>query len=215
MAFCLDVLVACEESQAVCSAFRQLGHAAFSCDLKSCSGNHPEWHIVGDCLPLLNGNCSFDTQDGHKHSLPKKWDLIIAHPPCTYMSKAGARHMFPNGRINDDRLKLALMAKKFFLRFLSADCKHIAVENPVPLKIVGLPKPSTFVEPYFFGHPFSKKTLLWLVNLPPLIPSLICPSYSPYTRAVHGSLLRSKTFPGIARAMAAQWSDYIIKNYKL
>lgn len=210
MAFCLDVLVACEESQVVCSAFRQLGHVAFSCDLQFCSGNHPEWHIVSDCLPLLNGNCSFDTQDGNKHYLTKKWDLIIAHPPCTYLSKVGAPSMFNNGRVNADRLRLALSAKDFFMQFLNADCMHIAVENPVPLKIIGLPKPSTFVEPYYFGHPFTKKTLLWLVGLPPLMSTLICPVHKSYTAAVRASKLRSKTFSGIARAMATQWSDYIL-----
>lgn len=215
MTFYLKVLVACEESQVVCCAFRQLGHAAFSCDLQFCSGDHPEWHIVGDCLPLLNGCCSFNTQDGVKHSISKQWHLIIAHPPCTFLSKVGAPSMFPHGRLDAGRLKQALLAKKFFLKFLRADCLHIAVENPVPLRIVGLPKPSTFVEPYFFGHHFSKKTLLWLVGLPPLISTVLVPYHSSYHDAVSGSKLRSKTFPGIASAMAVQWSDYIIKKDKL
>lgn len=212
MAFCLDVLVACEESQTVCRAFRELGHAAFSCDLRFCSGGHPEWHIVGNCLPLLDGYCSFDTQNGVKYSVLKKWDLIIAHPPCTYLSKVGAPSLFPNGRLDAARFEKSLLAKDFFLKFLRAGCEHIAVENPVPLKIVGLPRPSTFIEPYFFGHPFSKKTLLWLVGLPPLISTLLVPCHSSYTSTVRSALLRSKTFPGIARAMAAQWSDFIIKN---
>lgn len=112
----MNVLIACEESQAVCRAFREKGHEAYSCDIINCSGGHPEWHIQGDVLPLINGNCKFETSDGIEHTIDGKWDLLIAHPPCTYMSKAGARFMYPTaGNIDENRLKKALEAKDFFL----------------------------------------------------------------------------------------------------
>ena len=217
----MKVLVACEESQAVCKAFREKGHEAYSCDLQECSGGHPEWHIQGDVLPLLNGRCAFETSDGVKHSVDGKWDMIIAHPPCTYMSKAGARWMFPKaGKVSQDRLALALEAKRFFLSCLSAECDRVAVENPVPLKIIGLPIPSQKVQPYQFGHPFSKCTCLWLKGLPKLKPTSIVDDYKPYLPSntggyargkggsrgvVHNAKDASKTFEGIAKAMAEQW----------
>ena len=205
----MNVLIACEESQAVCKAFRERGHNAFSCDLKPCTGGHPEWHIQGDVLPLLD----------------KKWDLIIAHPPCTYMSKAGARWMYPTaGNISQERLAKAMEAKEFFLKILNADCDRIAIENPRPLKVVGLPKPSQVIQPYQFGHPYSKATCLWLKGLPPLEPTEVLTEYKPYCpsntggvtrgqsynkggaiRATDDCVNRSKTFEGIAKAMAEQW----------
>lgn len=226
----LNVLVACEESQVVCKAFRKRGHRAFSCDLQECSGGHPEWHICGDCLRLINGHCSFVTADGKRHQQKRKWDLLIAHPPCTYMSKAGARWMYPTaGNVSADRLKLALAAKDFFFKFLNADCEFIAVENPVPMKIVGLPRPSCVVQPYEYGEPFSKKTLLWLKNLPPLIPSCVLEHYTTYLPSNTGGKKRgqrygrgvartakdaSKTFRGIASAMAEQWEYFILNRIK-
>ena len=109
----MKVLVACEESQRVCTEFRKLGHEAYSCDIEPCSGGHPEWHIMQDVLPLLNGNCRFQTMDGVEHRVEGKWDMIIAHPPCTYMSKAGARFMYPVARkIDPDRLEKAMRAKQ-------------------------------------------------------------------------------------------------------
>jgi hypothetical protein len=171
----MNVLIACEESQTVCKAFRALGHRAFSADLQECSGGHPEWHVMGDCLPLLNGRCKFTTQDGREHEQPTRWDLLIAHPPCTYMSKAGARWMYPKaGQLSQERLKLAMEARDFFFKMYDADCEYIAIENPRPLAIVQLPNPSTVVQPYEFGEPFSKATYLWLKNLPPLMPTLFC-----------------------------------------
>ena len=119
----MNILIACEESQRVCIAFRDKGHNAFSCDILSCSGGHPEWHICGDVLPLLNGNCVFRTMDGVKHRIDGKWDLVIAHPPCTYLSNAGARFLYPKGVLNEDRLKLGLAAKDFFMAFYNADCE--------------------------------------------------------------------------------------------
>ena len=119
----MRVLVACEESQEVCKAFRELGHEAYSCDVEPCSGGHPEWHLQVDALELLK----------------LKWDLIIAHPPCTYMTNAGAVRMRVNGEIVPERFEKAMEAKKFFMKFYSADCPKIAIENPTPMKIVGLP----------------------------------------------------------------------------
>ena len=201
----MKVLVACEESQEVCKAFRAKGHEAYSCDIQECSGGHPEWHIQGDVLPLLK----------------EKWDLIIAHPPCTYMSKAGARFMYlMAGNVNQERLEKALQAKDFFMQFMNADCDKICIENPTPLKIVGLPKESQVIQPYQFGHPYSKRTLLWLKGLPELKPTNILTEYTPYLPSNTGGFARgkggsrgvahnakdaSKTFSGIARAMAEQW----------
>jgi hypothetical protein len=208
----MRVLVACEESQEVCKAFRAKGHEAYSCDIQECSGGHPEWHIQGDVLPLLK----------------EKWDLIIAHPPCTYMSKAGARFMYLTaGNVNQERLEKALQAKEFFMQFMNADCDKICIENPTPLKIVGLPKESQVIQPYQFGHPYSKRTLLWLKGLPELKPTNILTEYTPYLPSNTGGFARgkggsrgvahnakdaSKTFSGIAQAMAEQWGVIQCKN---
>lgn len=217
----MNVLVACEESQRVCTAFRNKGHTAFSCDLVSCSGGHPEWHILGDCIPLINGHCKFYTMDGKTHVINDKWDMIIAHPPCTYMSKAGARWLYPKaGFINEERLKKALKAKDFFMMFINADCDKIVVENPVPLKIVDLPIPTQVIQPYEYGEPYSKKTLLWEKGVLPLKPTNVLSEYIPYLPSNTGGINRgqshskgvvhtakeaSKTFIGIANAMASQW----------
>ncbi len=135
----IKVLVACEESQRVCEAFREKGHEAYSCDIIEPSGGHPEWHIMQDVLPLLNGRCSFKTMDGAEHQIDGKWDMIIGHPPCTYLTNAGAVRMRINGQINKERFEKAMEAKKFFLSLLNSDCEKIAIENPVPMKIVELP----------------------------------------------------------------------------
>lgn len=222
------ILIACEESQRVCTAFREEGHEAYSCDIIECSGGHPEWHIKGDCLPLLNGRCEFTTADGTKHKIDGKWDLIVAHPPCTYMSKAGARWMFPKaGEISQERLALAIEAKKFFFEMLNADCERICVENPVALKIVGLPVPTQKIQPYQYGHPFSKCTCLWLKGLPKLKPTNILDEYKPFLPSNTGGFARgqggsrgvahdaktaSKTFEGIAKAMAEQWGRLLNEN---
>lgn len=217
----MNVLVACEESQRVCTAFREKGHRAFSCDIQECSGGHPEWHIQGDVLPLINGNCEFLTMDGVKHTVSDKWDLLIAHPPCTYMSNAGACRMYPKkGVIDPERFKKALEAKDFFMQFYNADCPKICIENPMPLKVVGLPKETQRIQPYQFGEPWSKKTYLWLKGLPNLQPTKIV-DYKPFlpsgtgrklggesygaAECAHESKARSKTFWGIACAMAEQW----------
>ena len=214
------LLVACEESQRVCTAFRERGWEAYSCDIEPCSGGHPEWHIMQDVIPLLDGRCIFETMDGIQHLIDCKWDLIIAHPPCDYMSKAGARWMFANGKVNQDRLQKAMEAKKFFMQFYNADCDKIVIENPTPLKIVGLPKETQVIQPYMFGEPYSKRTLLWIKGLEPLKPTNILTEYQPWMPSNTGAFSRgaggshgiahdkktaAKTFEGIATAMAEQW----------
>lgn len=219
----MKILVACEESQAVTKEFRRLGHEAYSCDILECSGGHSEWHIMQDVLPLIDGDCSFTTLDGTPHKIIGEWDMLIAHPPCTFLSNAGACRMFPKkGEIDPERYKKAMEAKGFFMRFYSAKCGRICIENPVPLTVVDLPKKSQVIQPYEFGHPFTKKTYLWLKGLPPLTPTDIVPPVGPYVcgnseiwkkQAARGVVYgreksakhRSKTFPGIAKAMAEQW----------
>lgn len=209
----MNVLVACEESQRVCIAFRAKGHNAFSCDIIDCSGGHPEWHIMQDVIPLLNGNCEFETVDGIKHKIGGKWDLIIAHPPCTYLSNAGARFLYPKGVLNEERLQKGLEAKEFFMALYNADCEKICVENPIPSKVYELPPYSQIVQPYEYGHPFKKKTCFWLKNLPLLQPTNIVDVRE--STKIAGNWFnkggkdrqrnRAKTFSGIAKAMAEQW----------
>lgn len=218
----MNILIACEESQRVCIAFRDKGHNAFSCDILSCSGGHPEWHICGDVLPLLNGNCEFVTMDDVMHRIDGKWELLIAHPPCTYLSNAGARWLYAGGELNAERYRKGLEGKKFFMAMLNADCPRIAVENPIPSSIYDLPQYTQIIQPYQFGEPWSKKTCLWLNGLEPLQPTNIVEDYKPYCSSgsysgTHNSKYkgasrkggsaksRSKTFHGIAKAMAEQW----------
>lgn len=211
----MNVLVACEESQRVCIAFRERGHNAFSCDIEPCSGGHPEWHIMQDVIPLLNGGCSFKTMDGIEHSIDGKWDLIIAHPPCTYLSNAGARFLYPKGVLNEERLVKGMVAKDFFMHFYNADCDRIAIENPIPSKVYGLPPYTQTIQPWMFGHPVQKKTCLWLNGLPELQPTNVVEERQ--STKIPGNWFnsggkerqknRAKTFPGIAKAMAEQWSD--------
>lgn len=222
----LKVLIACEESQVICTCFRDVGCEAYSCDLQECSGGHPEWHIHGDCLPLFNGKCEFITQDGNKHKIDTEWDLIIFHPPCTFMSKAGARWMYlKSGIINPERLEQAKQAKAFFEKGANAACDRIVIENPVPLKIVGLPPPSQVIQPYDFNEPYSKATCLWVYgDLPLLIPTSMSIIHTPYLPSntsqfakgkggsrgvVHNAKDASKTFWGVGRAMADQYVRYI------
>ena len=129
----MNVLVACEESQEVCKAFRSKGHRAFSCDIQPCSGGHPEWHIQGDVLPYLNGDLYFFTTDGEIHMINGKWDLIIAHPPCTYLTVSGNAY-FNEEKYGDkarDRKIRRVEAAEFFMRFVEAECPKVAIENPV------------------------------------------------------------------------------------
>lgn len=233
----MNVLIACEESQRVCIEFRKLGHNAFSCDLEPCSGGHPEWHIRGDALSLLDGFCEFETCDGKTHTLIDSWDLLIAFPPCTDLAVSGARH-FAKKR-EDGRQRFAI---EFFAKMLEADCPKIAVENPVNIisgdyvkryfpdlaDRYGFPLKSTQrIQPYMFGDRARKTTCLWLKGLPPLIPTdivdpgeIMGKGFSVgaslnYARDEQGKILpwndprtakiRSKTFSGVARAMATQW----------
>ena len=207
----MRVLVACEESQRVCIAFREKGHEAYSCDIEYCSSGHPEWHIRTDVLRVLNGGV-FVTEDDELHNIDK-WDLIIAHPPCTYLSNAGARFLYPKGVLNEERYKKRLEAKDFFMKLYNADCPKICVENPVLSTIYNMPKHTQEIQPYYFGHPFKKKTRLWLKGLEPLKPTNIV-NVSESTK-IAGNWFnkggkerqknRSKTFEGIAKAMAEQW----------
>ena len=205
----MKILIACEESQEVCKAFRELGFEAYSCDLQECSGDNPEWHIVGDAV---------------KEAYSGKYDAMIVHPPCTYISRAGARWMYPTaGNLSQERFKKAMESKNLFMMFKNAPIKHIAVENPTPLKVVGLPKQDQTVQPYEYGHPYSKRTLLWLKNLPLLEPTEIVSHYKPFLPSNTGGKKRgqkyqfknisqkesSKTFSGVAKAMASQWGKFI------
>lgn len=217
----MKVLVACEESQRVTIELRKLGHEAYSCDIIECSGGHPEWHIKSDVLGLLNGDCGFMTMNGDIHSVIGRWDMIIAFPPCTYLTNAGARHLYKGGVLNQERYEKGMEAKAFFMRFYNADCKRIAIENPTPSRVFELPEKTQIIQPWQFGHPFTKRTQLWLKGLEPLQPTEIvepertwCPSgsYSKKHGEKHRGMFttdrarnRSKTFPGIAKAMAEQW----------
>lgn len=216
----MKVLVACEESQEVCKAFRERGHEAYSCDIQEPSGGHPEWHILGDALKALEGGIVV-TMDGKQHDVGK-WDMLIAHPPCTYLSNAGARWLYAGGELNTERYRKGLEGKKFFMAMLNADCPRIAVENPIPSSIYDLPQYTQIIQPYQFGEPWSKKTCLWLKGLEPLQPANIVSDYKPYcpsgsysgthnpkykgaSRKGGSAKSRSRTFQGIAKAMAEAW----------
>lgn len=202
----MRVLVACEESQAVTKELRRLGHEAYSCDIEPCSGGHPEWHLQQDVTQLLK----------------IRWDMIIAFPPCTYMTNAGAVRMRVKGEIVQERYQKAMEAKAFFMQIMNADCEKIAIENPTPMKLIGLPPCTQAIQPYEFGHPYSKRTCLWLKGLPKLEPTEILENHEPYINGgykdTHGNCrrfqgrkerdpkTRAKTFPGIAKAMAEQWA---------
>ena len=230
----MKILVACEESQAVTKEFRKLGHDVYSCDIQECSGSHPEWHIKHDVLDLINGFCTFKTMDGTMHTINKKWDMIIAFPPCTHLAVSGARH-FEKKRV-DGRQEKAI---DFFMTIYNSNCDKIAIENPVNIisgeyvkkyfphfsVFYGLPiKPTQIIQPYQFGEPHRKKTCLWLKNLPKLEPTNIVPvgdikeyikkdgtktTYSDWYNkgGKERQKLRSKTFKGVAVAMATQWGN--------
>ena len=228
----MKILVACEESQAVTIELRKLGHEAYSCDIEPCSGGHPEWHIQEDVLPLLNGDVCFNTCDDLEHSILGKWDMIMAFPPCTYLTNAGTRHF--SRRINPEekvvaREKLREEAKEFFLRFANADCDKIVIENPVGYMNTHFRKPNQIIHPYYFGDNYKKRTCLWLKGLPELVPTDMLPVPEPQyicqsdlckgkkigwcegIKGTHGgqkgrAKARSKTFPGIAKAFAMQFA---------
>lgn len=221
----MRILVACEESQRVTTELRNLGHEAFSCDIQPCSGGHKEWHIQQNVLPLLDGHCSFRTMDGLVHTLDAKWDLIIAHPPCTYLTVTGNR-WFNEERYGDKARKRKQdreEAIQFFLAFANADCDRIAIENPVGVMSTHFRKPDQTVHPYMFGDPERKATCFWLKGLPLLQPTNVVEPVviqfkngkgtdSPWhlntisLPPAERSKARSKTFPGMAKAMAEQWA---------
>lgn len=225
----IKVLIACEESQRVCIEFRRLGHETYSCDIEPCSGGHPEWHIQQDVLPLLNGNCEFRTVDGAAHRIDGNWDMIIAFPPCTYLTVAGNRwfNVERYGEMAIKRQQSRKEAIKFFMEFVNADCEHIAIENPVGVMSTNYRKPNQIIQPYMFGNNARKATCLWLKGLKELSPTAIvdCGEIRKGGYSVNASAdcardengkimpwnnpetakIRSKTFPGIAKAMAEQW----------
>lgn len=222
----MKILIACEESQAVCKAFRELGHEAYSCDIQECCGGHPEWHILGDALAALQGG-QVTTMDGQTHDVGK-WDMLIAHPPCTYLTSASAIRLFNRDHsIKDpDRYQKGVEAAAFFNAFLDADCPRICVENPTPIKRFGLPAYSQIIEPWMFGDEWRKRTCLWLKGLPALAATDIVEPKGLWVgstsarrdptvkqryelRSCRDPKERAKTFPGIARAMAQQWGGDI------
>jgi site-specific DNA-cytosine methylase len=211
----INVLVGCEESQAVCIEFRKLGFNAFSCDLQECSGGHPEWHLQQDVTELLK----------------QKWDMIVAFPPCTYLTVTGNRwfNIDRYGEKAVQRHKDREEAIKFFLMFANAECDYIAIENPVGIMSSEWRKPDQIINPYEFGDPYEKKTCLWLKGLPPLKPTNVVRP-EPRKEFKSGKTmpgwyadawklpkderakLRSKTFPGIAQAMVSQWTSFITEQ---
>lgn len=225
----MKILIACEESQRICTEFRKLGHESYSCDVIDCSGGHPEWHIKQNVIPLINGNIEFTTCDGMNHQISGEWDLLIAHPPCTYLTIAANRYYNEKkyGEKAKERKKFREEAIQFFMKFVNADCEHIAIENPVGIMSTTYRKPDQIIQPYQFGDNARKKTCLWLKNLPLLEPtSIVDPGEimkGGFSVGAHAdardengkwlrygdpklSKLRSKTFPGIAKAIAEQWS---------
>ena len=208
----LYVLIACEESQAECQAFRDLGHIAYSCDIQACRpGGHPEWHIKRDVTPLLDGQRTFITQDHVQRNVPG-WDLIIAHPPCTYLCKVSSVWMVRDGNVQQERFNKMLKAREFFLHCLNTTAAHyVAVENPLPMARAQLPKPTCFVDPSWFGVKYTKKTLYWLRNLPPIIAELDYPNPRSFVHCSRGKY-RSRTFPQLAQAIARQWSAFILDD---
>lgn len=221
----LNVLIACEESQVVCKAFRELGHKAFSCDIVECSGGQPNWHIKQDVLPLLNGNCRFKTSDGIEHEIVGKWDLIIAHPPCTRLCNSGQRWLYwGSEEYRAKKKKEQEEGVKFFLAFTDADCDRIAIENPMGIMSTLYRKPDYTYNPYDFeGETETKKTCLWLKGLPPLKSTQELPKEKRtngiWKAQFNGKCykwsdpevarLRSKTPLGVGKAMAEQWSEFI------
>ena len=209
----MKILVACEESQAVTIELRRLGHEAYSCDIEPCSGGHPEWHLQQDVLPLLNGHCSFNTADGTSHIIEQRWDIIFAFPPCTDLAVSGAA-WFEEKR-KDGRQQKSI---EFFMKFVNADCDVIIIENPVGIMSTLYRKPDQIIQPWQFGHPEKKATCLWIKGRGKLVTTNDVSEYMktlPQNKqqrlhylapSPDRAKLRSKTFPGVASAMAEQWA---------
>lgn len=217
----MKILIACEESQQVCKAFRKKGHETYSCDIVECSGGHPEWHIKQNVLPLLNGNCTFEVMTGEKHTIKGKWDMIIAHPPCTRLCSSGQRWLhWGSEEYRSKKIKEQKEAIDFFMYFVTADCDKIAIENPVGIMSTYYRKPDCIYNPYDFkGETECKKTCLWLKGLSPLKHTQVLPKdqrTQGIWKAHFGNKklswndpltakLRSVTPVGVAKAMAEQW----------
>ena len=219
----MNVLVACEESQAITIELRLLGHNAFSCDLQDCSGGFPEWHYKGDCLNIINGSTTFKTCDGLTHNIKDKFDLVICHPPCTYLSFAGNKYL--NVDIYGDkalkRLQLREQAFDFAMKLYNCNCDHVAMENPKGYINSKFRSPDQTINPFQFGDPFYKVTCLWLRGLPLLLPDYQIPPPEPVyiqdngkkrywvetVSAGNRQKIRSKTFPNVARAIAWQFTN--------
>lgn len=221
----INVLICCEESQAESKAFRDKGFNAYSLDIgKPRRGADFSIQIQDDATPYLEGKCDFVTMDGTKHRVAK-WHMIISHPPCTYLSKVGAIHLYKEVdsyiriddymiEVNGERWLKMKKAARFFNLCLNAKADFVAVENPIPMHYADLPKPSCFVQPYWYGDAYSKKTLYWLKNLPPLMPDCDMAMYKSFVSCSRGKY-RSRTFKGIAKAIAKQWGDFVIDSYNL
>lgn len=241
----IKILIGCEESQAISNAFRSLGFEAYSysCDLMECSGGHPEYHVQGDVSQFFKNNDGyhFKTMDGVEHYVDK-FDLMIFHPTCTYLCIAANKYYDEEkyGQKAIERKEKREEAADFFLQCINADCDHIMVENPVSVMSTRYRKPDQIINPYQFGHPVGKKTCLWLKNLPDLKPTCIVEperihakrgdtsgysGASYFARDENGKILswndpktaiiRSKTYPGIAEAIAKQWGDYLLKEKEI
>lgn len=219
----MRVLIACEESQAVCKAFRARGHDAYSADIQNPSGGHPEWHIKGDVLPIINGKCHFRTMDGELHEIAGTWDMIIAFPPCTDLAASGARH-FARKRSDGSQER----SKNFFLAFTVANCPRIVIENPVGIMSTCYRKPDQIVQPWQFKDDYQKTTCLWFIgDVKQLVPYVTeKPDFQYHTwidkktgkikrqtqwyydtrrAGKHRGKVASKTPAGLARAMSEQW----------
>lgn len=206
----IKVLIACEQSQTVCAAFRRLGIEAYSNDILRCYGGHPEWHIMSDATQVVQGNGRFMLESGECLDIFGRWDLIIAHPPCTMLTHSSAV-AYAKGLHTGAQVE---QAKEFFMTMLNAPADHVAVENPAPMRWIGLPIYDQIIQPYQFGERYSKRVCLWLRDLPHLIPVR---GY----RTQHDQWLkhcssrsarRAKTFELVAEAMAENWGTWVIKE---
>lgn len=237
----MNILIACEESQTVCKAFRELGFNAYSCDLVECSGGHPEWHLLGDVLDVIRNNGGVAQNGGRV--FVDKWDLMIAHPPCTYLTSSGAKWFYhPDDKglpIEDRRPHPKFPHRKqdqdagaeFFMALYNADIPYIAVENPVGVMSTRFHKPDQIVQPFMFGDQARKTTCLWLKGLPLLQPTQLVDEGETLTfksgkrmqkwisdaltntkTAEERRRLRSKTFEGMAKAMASQWGNFVLSQ---
>lgn len=211
----INALVACEESQAFTIELRELGINAFSCDLQKCSGGAPQWHIIDDATKFLTGDVFFRTEDGKLHYI-EAWDLLIAHPPCTYLTKAGNVYMYDApGKVNAARFEKLLQARELFFKFYNCKISHIAIENPVPFHIAELPPRTCCINPFEYGEKWTKATCLWLKNLPTPFPEAFYPKKNckSWTHCTRGGKKRSKTFHGIAKSLSRQWADFLFSEY--